>query len=147
MQNPFIIPVIRADHQELLTVWEASVRATHHFLTEADIQAYKKLIFNDFFDVLDLYCIKEDNQIRAFMGLDDDLIQMLFIHPAFRGKGLGKLLVEYGIGQHAITKVDVNEQNLQALGFYNYMGFQIYERFEHDSAYKPYPVLAMQLKP
>lgn len=146
MQNPFIIPATPADHQELLNVWEASVRATHHFLTEADIQAYKKLIFNDFFDALNLFCTKENNRITAFMGLDGELLQMLFIHPAFRGKGIGKLLVEYAIGRHAVTKVDVNEQNTQALGFYNHMGFQIYERFEHDSAYKPYPVLAMSLK-
>ncbi|WP_459856875.1 hypothetical protein [Humidesulfovibrio idahonensis] len=31
----------RADHLELLGVWEASVRATHHFLAEADIAALK----------------------------------------------------------------------------------------------------------
>lgn len=26
------------DYDELLTVWEASVRSTHHFLAEKDIQ-------------------------------------------------------------------------------------------------------------
>lgn len=31
------------DYDELLTVWEASVRSTHHFLAEKDIQFYKPL--------------------------------------------------------------------------------------------------------
>ena len=30
------------DYDELLTVWEASVRSTHHFLAEKDIQFYKQ---------------------------------------------------------------------------------------------------------
>nr|WP_283127626.1 hypothetical protein [Bacteroides clarus] len=29
------------DYDELLAVWEASVRSTHHFLTEENIQFYK----------------------------------------------------------------------------------------------------------
>lgn len=32
------------DYDELLTVWEASVRSTHHFLAEKDIQFYKPLL-------------------------------------------------------------------------------------------------------
>ena len=36
------------DYDELLTVWEASVRSTHHFLAEKDIQFYKPLIRRNF---------------------------------------------------------------------------------------------------
>jgi len=146
MQEFNITAANRTDYNELITVWESSVRATHHFLTETDIQAYKKLIFNDFFDKLQLYCIKQNNKIISFMGIDQDFLQMLFIHPAFRGKGIGKLLVEYAIDHHAVTKVDVNEQNTQALGFYYRMGFELDERFDFDAVGKAYPVLAMSLK-
>ena len=37
------------DYDELLTVWEASVRSTHHFLAEKDIQFYKPLIREQYF--------------------------------------------------------------------------------------------------
>lgn len=35
------------DYDELIQLWEASVRSTHHFLTEDDIQYYKPLIRNE----------------------------------------------------------------------------------------------------
>lgn len=146
MQDPLIVPATSADYSELIAVWEASVRATHHFLTEADILAYRHLILTQFFDSLQLYCIKADQQITSFIGVDKELLQMLFIHPHWRGKGVGKALLRYATENLSVTEVDVNEQNEQALGFYRHMGFELTERFDHDSAGKPYPVLAMALK-
>lgn len=40
------------DYDELLTVWEASVRSTHHFLTEENIQFYKPLVRNQYFQAV-----------------------------------------------------------------------------------------------
>jgi len=134
------------DYTKLIQVWEASVRATHHFLNEADILSYKKLILQKYFDQVNLYCIKEHHAIQGFLGLSGDTIQMLFIHPDQRGKGIGKRFVEFAIAENNVNKVDVNEQNEQAVGFYKHLGFVITERFENDDAGKPYPVLAMELK-
>ena len=36
--------VEKADHLKLIEIWEASVRATHEFLAEDDLQALKPLI-------------------------------------------------------------------------------------------------------
>jgi putative acetyltransferase len=137
---------IKHQHSELISIWEKSVRATHHFLSEADIQHYKQLIFEQYFDQLDLYSITNENEILGFIGLDGELIQMLFIDPKGYGLGLGKALVEFAIQSYNINSVDVNEQNEQALGFYKHMGFETAERFEQDSAGKPYPILSMRLK-
>jgi len=141
-----IVLATTKDYPELITVWESSVRATHHFLTERDIQAYKQLIFEEYFDTLQLYCIRKENQITSFIGVENELLQMLFVDSNERGKGTGKKLIGYAIDSLGVTHVDVNEQNEQALGFYYHMGFQLVERFEHDSAGKPYPILAMALK-
>ena len=46
------------DYDELLTVWEASVRSTHHFLTEENIQFYKPLVRNQYFQAVELYIIR-----------------------------------------------------------------------------------------
>ena len=81
------------DYDELLTVWEASVRSTHHFLTEENIQFYKPLVRNQYFQAVELYIIRNrEGKIAAFMGLSDELIEMLFVHPDEQGKGYGKQL-------------------------------------------------------
>lgn len=70
------------DYDELLTVWEASVRSTHHFLAEKDIQFYKPLIREQYFLAVELYIIRnEKEEIAAFMGLSDELIEMLLSVP------------------------------------------------------------------
>ena len=141
-----ILQAERSHYIELLEVWEASVRATHHFLTEADIQHYKPLVLHEYFDQLRLFYIKNEEKIIGFAGIHDDLLQMLFIHPDDRGTGTGKALVNYVITNYGVDQVDVNEQNEQAVGFYEHIGFEVTERFEQDSSGKPFPILAMALR-
>ena len=76
----------------------------------------------------------------------EDNLEMLFIDPKYRGKGIGKSLLNYGIKNLNITKVDVNEQNEQAVGFYKHSGFEVIARSEVDASGKPYPILHMVLK-
>ena len=130
------------DYDELIQLWETSVRSTHHFLTEDDIQYYKPLIRNEYFRAVELYIIRDrkTEQIAAFMGLSDELIEMLFVHPAQQGKGLGKTLLEYAIREKKMQKVDVNEQNTQALHFYQNRGFEVIARDAIDGQGKAYPV-------
>ena len=74
---------------ELVEVWEASVRSTHRFLTEKDIRFFKPLIRNKYIPVVELYIIRNgQNRIAAFMGLSDELIEMLFVHPEEQGLSL-----------------------------------------------------------
>ncbi|MCW3465757.1 acetyltransferase [Chitinophaga nivalis] len=143
-----ICQVNKADYPQLLQVWEASVRATHDFLTETDIQYFKPLILNTYFDAVSLCCTKDETgQITGFMGTADNKVEMLFIHPDTRGKGVGKALLRHGITQLHITEVDVNEQNEQAVGFYRHMGFQVVHRSPVDGMGKPFPILSMVLQP
>lgn len=81
----------------------------------------------------------------AFMEIEDSTLEMLFISPEERGKGLGKRLIQYGIENYAVERLAVNEQNPQAKGFYEHMGFRVYKRTDHDEQGNPYPLLYMRL--
>jgi putative acetyltransferase len=134
------------DFLEIIEVWEASVRATHLFLEEAYIGFMKPLILKEYLKMVDLYCTRNDTQqIIGFLGVADDKMEMLFIHPEYFGKGIGRQFTEYAINSLNISKVDVNEQNTQAVGFYQKMGFQTVGRTKVDGLGKPYPILEMSL--
>ena len=129
----------------LLEVWENSVRATHLFLSDSEIQSIKKYVPQALNEVLHLL-IAEDESGRpvAFMGVEAGSLEMLFIAPEERRKGLGKRLIQYGIKNYSVEKLTVNEQNPQAKGFYEHMGFQVYKRTDLDEQGNPYPLLYMR---
>ncbi|MDI4653160.1 MULTISPECIES: GNAT family N-acetyltransferase [Pseudoalteromonas] len=134
------------DYPELLAVWENSVRATHDFITEDDIAFFKPIIIEQAFPNVTLKCIKDENKtILGFVGVHECKIEMLFILNAARGKGIGKTLLNYAVEQLAANKVDVNEQNPLAVGFYQHMGFKIASRSPLDDMGKPFPILHMEL--
>ena len=81
----------------------------------------------------------------AFAGIKGQKLEMLFVSPKKRGKGIGKKLVEYGIKNFSINELAVNEQNPQAKGFYEHLGFKVYKRSEVDEQGNHYPILYMQL--
>lgn len=138
--------VEKTDHLQLLAIWEASVRATHDFLAEDNLNELKPLILEQYFDAVDLTCAKNGNdEILGFCGVHDGNIEMLFISPDVRGKGIGALLAAHAIKDQGATKVDVNEQNEQALGFYQHIGFTVTGRSPIDGQGKPYPLLHMAL--
>ncbi|HCL06679.1 MAG TPA: GNAT family N-acetyltransferase [Chitinophagaceae bacterium] len=144
---PFYKPT-ESDFYKLLTIWEASVRATHDFLNPDDILFFKHIIQqHNAFSLVELTCIvNEHNKILGFMGIAEDKLEMLFLDPAERGKGLGKQLMLYAFETHHITKVDVNEQNEAARQFYEHFGFIVISRSPLDGTGKPYPILHMELK-
>lgn len=137
-----------SDFEELIHVWEASVRSTHHFLTEEDIQYFKPLVRNQYFPAVALFVVRnEKKRIAAFIGLSDECIEMLFVHPDDQGKGYGKCLIDFAVNEKLICKVDVNEQNENAFLFYRRRGFDVTGRDATDSSGKPFPILHMAMVP
>lgn len=95
------------------------------------------------------YLIIAENEQKepiAFMGVENNRLEMLFISPKQRGKGIGKRLIQYGIEHYSINEVTVNEQNPQAVGFYEHLGFEIYRRTDFDEEGNPYSLLYMKLQ-
>lgn len=140
-----ISPVAPEDYPRIVEVWEASVRATHHFVAEADIEIFRPLVFDEL-PHTDLACVRNvKGMVVGFIGIAEGKVEMLFIHPDYRERGIGRTLLSYAINERGVTTVDVNEQNDQALGFYIRMGFEVVGRSELDGNGKPYPLLLMRL--
>ena len=138
-------------------MWEGSVRATHHFLTEDEIMRIKEYVPMAIDGTEHLLAAEQDGRICAFMGISGDELEMLFVSPDERGKGLGKVLLqngidEYGvrtltgIGQNEAGEGTVNEQNPQATGFYEHKGFVTVRRSDTDGQGGTYPILYMELR-
>ncbi|MCZ4221901.1 GNAT family N-acetyltransferase [Pedobacter rhodius] len=132
-----------SEHHVLLTVWEASVRASHDFLQEQDIEDYRSLLASTYLNRVDLYLLEEDNQVKGFIGLSTGKIQLLFIEPKAFRRGYGTLLIDFAIKKKGAYQVDVNSQNVNAYQFYKQAGFRIFRKFEFDGAGKAYPVWCM----
>ncbi len=139
-----IVAASPAMYDELITIWESSVRATHDFITEDYLQEIKGLL-PGILPQVNLVVYREDDKVVGFAGVAAQKLEMLFILPAHMGKGIGKTLLLYCIGQLQVNAVDVNEQNKQATGFYQKMGFTVYNRKPLDGMGKPYPILEMKL--
>lgn len=133
--------------QQLLDVWERSVRATHLFLSDKEIQNIKAYVPQALQGVAHLVIAQDgDGRPAAFMGVNEQMLEMLFVAARERGKGVGKALLQYGMEQFGVSRLAVNEQNPQAKGFYEHMGFQVYRRTELDEQGNPYPLLYMERK-
>src|SRR5262249_55351195 len=114
------------DYARVVEVWEASVRATHHFVSESDIEVFRPLVREALPKVPDLVCVRDTKKnVVAFIGVADTEIDMLFVHPDWRGKGVGRRLIGYAVDERGARTLDVNEQNEQAVGFYLKMGFKV----------------------
>ncbi|HIC8899932.1 TPA: GNAT family N-acetyltransferase [Enterobacter hormaechei subsp. xiangfangensis] len=132
--------------ERLVAVWESSVRATHRFLQESDIAALRPLLLNAYLPNLRVVIARDDvGIIHGFLGVDKNRIEMLFVDDASRGRGIGKMLLQYAIAEFGVNEVDVNEQNSQGVAFYRHMGFEQVGRSALDGQGNPFPLLHMKL--
>lgn len=132
--------------ETLVELWEASVRATHHFLSDDEVRQIKTYVPQALNGAAHLLIAEnEAGEPIAFLGTENHRLEMLLLSPAVRGKGIGKELLQYGIENYEIRELTVNEQNPQAVGFYDHMRFQTYKRTDCDEEGNPYPLLYMKM--
>jgi len=147
MTENWTIRAARADdHAAIIAIWERSVRATHDFLAGSDIDSYRPLLTQALcIDELEVWVLAGTADVPVgFMLRAEDRIEGLFLDPDSRGNGGGRLLVSHAQALHeGELRLDVNEQNAQARGFYERLGFIVEGRSELDGTGRPYPLLHM----
>ncbi|QXY83944.1 acetyltransferase [Salmonella bongori] len=127
--------------EKLIAIWCRSVDATHNFLSKAYRLELEELV-RSFLPEAPLWvAVTEQDDPVGFMLLTGEHMDALFVDPDARGQGVGKMLVKHALSLAPHLTTNVNEQNAQAVGFYQKMGFKVTGRSEVDDLGKPYPLL------
>lgn len=139
-----VISIRRSRHDEgekLVAIWRRSVDATHDFLSK-EYRVELETLVSSFLPEAPLWvAVTEKDEPVAFMLLTGEHMVALFVDPTVRGCGVGKLLIEHALTLAPKLTTNVNEQNEQAVGFYQKVGFKVTGRSETDDLGKPYPLL------
>ncbi|MBC9953808.1 GNAT family N-acetyltransferase [Leucobacter sp. cx-42] len=134
-----------AEYPALVAIWRSAVDATHEFLEPADRARIESKLTTDYFPAVTLTVAERGGVPVGFAGVVEDSLEMLFVADEVRGQGIGSALLTEVVEQQAVTRVDVNEQNPGALGFYLARGFAQTGRSELDGDGRPYPLLHLEL--
>lgn len=138
-------PSTPAEYEALYAIWRGAVEATHAFLAPDDLEFYAAMLRRDYLPQGGfVVAVAADNTPLAFMKMESDSIDALFVAPAHHGQGLGRALVEHAAQGRAAVLVSVNEQNAGACAFYQRMGFHPIGRSELDPCGRPYPLLHLR---
>ena len=133
------------DLDRLYDVWHTSVIATHDFLNPSDLNDICVQVKNDYLPHNSLLVAVDDrDRAIGFMGMTGHEIESLFIDPKYRGYGLGRAFIEAAAVKSPYLEVGVNEQNKQAVAFYEAVGFTAYATSTTDGDGRPYPILKMR---
>lgn len=127
-----------------MDIWLRSVRATHEFLSEEEIQKLLPLVRDHALKSLELWVVADNNVVFGFMGLDGNKLEAIFLEPDRLRCGAGRALVAHARRLKGPLLVDVNEQNPEAVKFYEALGFVRDGRSEVDGMGMPYPLLHLR---
>ena len=134
----------RHEGERLNAIWCRAVDATHDFLLAQD-RADIEVQVREFLPKAPLWVAVDDADAPvAFMLLSEHHLEALFVDPDARGMGIGRDLVKHALSLIPNLTTDVNEQNGQAVGFYQKMGFAVCGRSATDDHGRPYPLLHLR---
>lgn len=142
--TPRLRPSRASDGERVVEIWRDAVDATHDFLTAADRVAIEEQVRGFLPNAPLTLAVDSDDRPLGFMLVDDGHMEALFIDPAVRGLGIGRMLVEHALVETPTLTTDVNEQNVQAVGFYERMAFIATVRSDLDDQGRPYPLIHLR---
>ncbi|MDR7230040.1 putative acetyltransferase [Caulobacter sp. BE264] len=132
------------DGDRIIAIWAAAVDATHDFLTPEDRASIGREV-EAFLPTAPLVLAVDDrDRPLGFMLITNGHMEALFIDPEYRGAGLGAMMIDYALAIHPVLTIDVNEQNAQALGFYEHMGFERIGWSATDGQGRAYPLIHLR---
>ena len=137
----------KEDLPRLFDIWHDAVKATHHFLSDEAFAEIAELVKEKYLPSRGFEVFVDESDVAiGFMGATGNEVESLFIDPKHFGKGIGRTFIDVMKNAHSEVKLEVNEQNPQAVGFYEACGFNVVRRDPTDDHGRPFPILHMAWK-
>lgn len=130
--------------RDLTVLWEQSVRASHHFLTEDEIRALRPVVRDALTEMPSLFVLESDGRPLGMIGLSEARIEIFFLAPEAVGCGCGRKLFEAVRHLPGSAEISVNEENLQARLVYEHLGFRPVSRQPLDDQGAKHPILFLR---
>ena len=71
-----VFPVTTDDFPRVVDVWEASVRTTHHFVSEDDIEFFRPLVRGALPQINELACIRDSSgRVAGFIAVAGNKVE------------------------------------------------------------------------
>lgn len=129
---------------EIIDIWERSVKYSHKFLSLKEIEDIKENLI----EILPNFEVNlwiEDEEIIGFSSDSEKHLNRLFLDPKYIGKGYGSKIISTLIEENLINTVDVNKDNQLAKEFYFRKGFKVFRESALDDEGRLYPILHLKL--
>lgn len=139
------IRLSRDDEQERLhAIWREAVRATHDFISKEHFELFSRIVREEMLPKGGFWVAAgADGGAVAWMQIEGQKVEALFVDPAFHRRGAGRALMEQAMRLSAVLALDANEQS-GAVAFYRRIGFVETGRSEADGRGLPYPLVHMR---
>ena len=121
-----------ADQKAVMSIWLQSNLKAHSFI----VADYWPTHYEEVAEMLSsaqLLVAENDGRICGFIGMYNEMIAGLFIDEHYRGKGIGKMLLDTVKQMNSQLYLQVYKKNKRALDFYLRESFSI-EKEQQDAA-------------
>jgi putative acetyltransferase len=139
-----IRPSRPGEEERLHEIWAGAVRATHGFLREEDFHFYSGLVRDEMLPGRTFWVAADaEDRPVAWMDLQGESLEALFVDPAFHRRGAGKALMAHAMRLSPNLVLEANEQS-GAVAYYRRLGFVEVSRSEVDGTGRPYPLVTLR---
>lgn len=123
----------KEDLEKVAEIWLNSNIKVHDFIKkdywENNFETVKLMFLE-----AKIYVYEVANEIQAFIGLNNNYIEGIFVDEKMRSKGIGKALLDFVKQNSLELSLKVYKKNQKAIKFYQREGFkQIEESIDTDT--------------
>ena len=114
----------KADINKVANIWLDNNITAHYFIPEqywkSNFELVKELLLQ-----ATVYVYEDNQEIRGFIGLNDEYVEGIFVSDEMQSLGIGKLLLNYAKDKRNKLFLNVYQKNARAITFYQREGFEI----------------------
>lgn len=125
------------DLEELLDLWYQASLVAHPFLEEAFLEKERYNIEHVYIPNTKTWVFKKEDKVLGFIGMIDNEVGAIFVHPDQHGQGIGTRLMNWVAERYDSLEVEVFERNKIGRSFYDKYGFTEMRHSIHEETGQP----------